>query len=99
MHLVQREVWDGCGAEGGVGKVWCRGRCGMGVVQREVWDGCGAGEINIVLHVDAEYVDQLQACYHAELLDHCHRLATARSGGVDSTRVGFPIALGTCAAL
>ena len=85
--VVEREVWDGCGAEGGV-------------VQREVWDGCGAGEINIVLHVDAEYVNQLQACYHAELLDHCHRLATARSsGGVDSTRVGFPIALGTCAAL
>jgi len=37
------------------------------------------GQVNIALHEDAVYRDQLQACYHAEILEFCYDASSRHS--------------------
>lgn len=33
------------------------------------------GTINVAFHVEADWVDQLKACYHAEVIEYCFSVA------------------------
>jgi len=33
------------------------------------------GTINIAFHVEADWIDQLKACYHAEVIEYCYSVA------------------------